>query len=84
MTGMLTWRCLPEQTRNIDARIPHLSSLMVDEAGSIINECDVIVINYKDPEFTELVINENDKTLVDFVRLDEELLHKPNYIGLNW
>jgi GDP-mannose 6-dehydrogenase len=68
----------------IDSRIPHLASLIIDEAGSLINECDVIVINYKDPEFTELVMNLNDKTLVDFVRLDEALLNKPNYIGLNW
>jgi GDP-mannose 6-dehydrogenase len=68
----------------IDARIPHLSTLLVTDAGQLINECNVIIINTKEPEFSDLVKDIEDKVIIDLVHLDESLLSKKNYIGINW
>ena len=68
----------------INSRIPHLSSLLTTDPIQLINECDVIIINTKGTEFLKLVENIRDKTIIDFVRLDESLLSKNNYIGINW
>src|ERR1035437_3497035 len=68
----------------INSRIPHLATLLITDPVQLINECDVIIINTKETEFLKLVENIRDKTIVDFVRLDESLLSKNNYIGINW
>jgi len=68
----------------INSRIPHLSSLMVDDVQKIIDTCDVIVINTKEKEFLPYLLNAHDKKIIDLVRLDENLLGMPNYKGINW
>ncbi|HAM11311.1 MAG: GDP-mannose dehydrogenase [Bacteroidetes bacterium GWE2_41_25] len=68
----------------IDSRIPHLSTLLTSDPNEIINDSNVIVINTKEPEFFNLVKDIQDKIIIDFVRLDESLLSKSNYSGINW
>jgi len=68
----------------INARIPHLATLLETDASQLINNCNVIIINTKEPEFFDLVKDINDKIIIDFVRLDESLLSKKNYFGINW
>lgn len=68
----------------IDSRIPHLSTLLTNDSEQLINDCDVIIINTKEPEFLRLVDKLKGKIIVDFVRLDESLLDKNNYFGINW
>jgi GDP-mannose 6-dehydrogenase len=68
----------------IDSRIPHLSSLLVNDPSQLIKDCDVIVINNKEPEFSRLLAGVNNKTIIDFVRMDEIAVSKNNYIGINW
>lgn len=68
----------------INARIPHLATLLTTDASELINNCNVIVINTKEPEFTNLVKDIQDKIIIDFVHLDETLLSKNNYYGINW
>ena len=68
----------------IESRIPHLSSMLVDNAQKIIDTCDVIIINTKEKEFIPCLRNLEDKIIIDMVRLDESLLNKSNYIGINW
>jgi GDP-mannose 6-dehydrogenase len=68
----------------INARIPHLATLLTTDASELINSCNVIVINTKEPEFTNLVKDIKDKIIIDFVHLDETLLSKNNYYGINW
>jgi len=68
----------------IESRIPHLSSLMIDDLQKIIHNCDVIIVNTKEKEFIPYLSNADDKIIIDMVRLDENLLHKSNYIGINW
>lgn len=68
----------------IESRIPHLSSMLVDNAQQIIDTCDVIIINTKEKEFIQCLRNSEDKIIIDMVRLDESLLNKSNYSGINW
>jgi GDP-mannose 6-dehydrogenase len=68
----------------IDTRIPHLATLLTEDPGKLINDCDVIIINTKEPEFLRYLENTHDKVIIDFVRLDEDLLQKNNYFGINW
>lgn len=68
----------------IDSKIPHLSSLLVDDAQKILERSDVIIINTREREFIPYLNDLENKTIIDMVRLDESLLNKPNYIGINW
>ncbi len=68
----------------INARIPHLATLLANDASELINNCNVIVINTKEPEFLDLVKDIQDKIIIDFVHLDATLLSKNNYYGINW
>lgn len=68
----------------IDSRIPHLSNLLVKDAEKLVKESDVVVVNTKETEFFNLVQGVDNKLIIDFVRLDESLITKGNYIGINW
>ena len=68
----------------IDSKIPHLSSLMLDSAKEVIDECEIIIVNTKEPEFISLLKECPHKRIIDMVRLDESLLNNPNYVGINW
>lgn len=68
----------------IDSRIPHLSSLLTDDSLKLVSKSDVIIINTREHEFIKLVENIDNKIIIDFVRLDEGLLLKSNYVGINW
>jgi len=68
----------------IDDRVPHLSKLMVPDVTELINTSDVLVVTTKEQEFVELLRNVNDKTIIDLVLLDEKLIGKENYYGINW
>ncbi len=68
----------------IDSRIPHLSNLLKKDPEKLINDSDIIIINTKEAEFVKLVENIDDKVIIDFVRLNEAMLSKSNYIGINW
>jgi GDP-mannose 6-dehydrogenase len=68
----------------INSKIPHLANLMVDDAYSLVDEADVIIINTREPEFLELLKGKQDKIIIDLVRLNSEIMEYPNYFGLNW
>jgi GDP-mannose 6-dehydrogenase len=68
----------------VDARIPHLSKLLVNNLDHLIESCDVIVVNTKEDEFAQKLKEHPDKTIIDFVRLGEEFLQRRNYMGINW
>jgi hypothetical protein len=57
---------------------------MVSDPGQLINDCHVIVINTSEPEFVKLVADIDDKIIIDFVRLDDAIISKSNYFGINW
>jgi GDP-mannose 6-dehydrogenase len=68
----------------IDSKIPHLATLMIDDAQQLIESCDVIIINNKEKEFIPMLQKASGKTIIDLVRLDENLINNNNYIGINW
>ena len=68
----------------IDSRIPHLSNLLVNDPEKLIHDCYIIVINTREPEFIKLVADIDNKIIIDFVRLDEAIISKSNYLGINW
>jgi GDP-mannose 6-dehydrogenase len=68
----------------IDARIPHLATLLIDDPDVLVSKSDVIIINTKEPEFFKLISGTDSKVIIDFVRLDDSLLNKSNYFGINW
>lgn len=68
----------------IEKRIPHLSQLLIPDLKDLIENVDVIIINTKEPEFYDHISTIEDKIIIDFVRLNEALLTKKNYTGINW
>lgn len=68
----------------IDSKIPHLSSLLIDDPAELVEKCDVIIITTGEPEFIEVLDKVEDKIIIDFVRLDERFTGRDNYIGINW
>jgi GDP-mannose 6-dehydrogenase len=68
----------------VQARLPHLSSLLCSDLREVVAESEVLVIATADPDFLEVVSVETERTIVDFVRLSDALLGRPNYIGINW
>jgi GDP-mannose 6-dehydrogenase len=69
----------------IDTHIPHLSKLMVEDIVDILDTCEVIIINNKENEYSEVLTNwEGKATIIDMVRLDENIRSKSGYIGINW
>ncbi len=68
----------------IDSKIPHLSSLLIDDPAELVKKCDVIIVTTAEPEFIEILDRVEDKIIIDFVRLDERFIGRENYIGINW
>jgi len=66
----------------IDEKLPHISSLMVDDVDELIENSDIIVIpNHLSKENLRSI--PEDKIIIDFSRIEQYSSH-PNYKGLNW
>ncbi len=69
----------------IDKHIPHLSKLMVNDLNKLIDEADVIVINNREKEYVDALLEtESNAKIIDMVRLPEPIRKRPGYIGINW
>jgi len=65
-------------------RIPHISRLMVDGIGAVLEHADTVVIGNQDPEFREAVKGlAPGKRLVDFVRITDQRSNG-HYEGICW
>lgn len=64
--------------------IPHLSKLLHSKIEEVIDSSDLILVTLKDKELLKHLRNIKNKTILDFVRIDEEIIKQSNYIGLNW
>jgi GDP-mannose 6-dehydrogenase len=65
--------------------IPHISKLMVNDIGAILNHAQTVVIGNKDPDFK--IVPERlreGQFLVDFVRVIEGSSKNGNYDGICW
>jgi GDP-mannose 6-dehydrogenase len=70
----------------IEGQIPHLSSLLCDTVGDVIDSAEVIVVGNKSPEFAEALERcRPDHIIVDLVRVPVSgALLQADYRGLCW
>ena len=68
----------------INSKIPHLSNLLVEDPAKMVADSDVIIINTKEQEFSDLLQNAEDKVIIDFANLNESIKKYPKYMGINW
>ena len=81
-------RVLGTNREYIEAVVPHLADLMVDDASALLDGCDTIVVGNDSPEFAELVAGSREQAVVDLValRLSDEQLRSlgDRYQGISW
>ena len=66
-------------------RIPHIYRLMKDNLDEVVDISDTLVIGNKDPEFENVVkSSQNDKHVIDLVRVQAQLRSQNHYEGLCW
>jgi GDP-mannose 6-dehydrogenase len=66
-------------------RIPHISKLMVDNIGAVLDHAQTVVIGNKDPDFMSVPDRLHDgQQLVDFVRVSEGRSSNGKYDGICW
>lgn len=69
----------------IDATIPHIASLMVNNVDQIITDCDVIVVGNKASEYKGVFGNlRDDQTMIDLVRIVSSESSTSHYQGIAW
>jgi GDP-mannose 6-dehydrogenase len=70
----------------IEKGIPHISSLMYENAEKLIEDFDVIVIGNKSDEFVKLIQKmKRGQTIIDLVRITEDRNSlSANYYGICW
>ena len=69
----------------LTGHIPHIARILDDSLDQVISKSEVIVIGNKSEEFkniTERVNNE--QTIIDLVRINDDQISKDNYVGICW
>ncbi|MBA3990627.1 MAG: nucleotide sugar dehydrogenase, partial [Propionibacteriales bacterium] len=69
----------------IQQSIPHIASLMCEEVEEVVTASDVIVIGNGSPEFATVPdLADENKVVIDLVRMNTEIPSHPRYEGLGW
>ncbi|MDF2188460.1 nucleotide sugar dehydrogenase [Paraflavitalea sp. CAU 1676] len=69
----------------IDIHIPHLSKLMVNQLGELIDDVDVIIVSNREAEYVDVLLEtESSAIIIDMVRLPDPIRLRRNYVGINW
>ncbi|MCB1162585.1 GDP-mannose dehydrogenase, partial [bacterium] len=68
----------------IEAKLPHISELLVADARDVIDGAAVIIVGAASPLYRELLGQARGKTVVDLVRLWDDTPDLPAYHGLCW
>jgi GDP-mannose 6-dehydrogenase len=81
-------RVLGANREYIEAVVPHLADLMVDDANELLEQAETIVVGNAAPEFVELVAGTTAASVVDLVGLSltdaqREALGE-RYLGIAW
>lgn len=84
--GVMTSQLLGANRAYIDLHIPHLSRLMVDSVGAVVDHAEVIVVGTRDSEVAGALTSANGATIIDLVRVpgSERLAESAKYHGLCW
>ena len=81
-------RVLGTNREYIEAVVPHLADLMVDDPNELLAGSDTIVVGNGNPEFAELVAGAGDRLVVDLVGLglseEQRLVLGDRYQGISW
>lgn len=65
--------------------IPHISGLMVEEMGAVLEHAQTVVIGNNDPAFQSVPqLLREDQVLVDFVGISHPTRDKSKYAGICW
>lgn len=69
----------------IEREIPHISQLMKGGIGEVLDQCDVLIVGNKSPEFSEIesLLREG-QIIIDLVRLQEGRMTGGSYQGICW
>jgi GDP-mannose 6-dehydrogenase len=66
-------------------RIPHISRLMVDGIGAVLDHAQTLVIGNDDPEFQDALSRlRDDQVVVDFAGIGQARSKNGNYEGICW
>jgi GDP-mannose 6-dehydrogenase len=69
----------------IDQHVPHLSSLLVDTPGQLVDHAEVLVIGHASPEVPGLLAKMRpDQFVIDLVAGAKNVAMAPKYEGLCW
>lgn len=69
----------------IESTIPHISSLMVESVDDVLEDCDVVVIGNKSPEYKDVFEKlRDDQIMIDLVRIVGEKTTGDQYQGIAW
>jgi nucleotide sugar dehydrogenase len=69
----------------IDIHIPHLSKLMVNQLGELVDNVEVIVVSNRETEYVDMLLEtESSAIIIDMVRLPDPIRSRKNYVGINW
>ena len=68
----------------VDARIPHLSRLMVASPMAAVFGAEVVVLASTEPDSVAAAAGAQDALLVDLVRRPELAGHAGGYLGVAW
>ena len=80
-----TSRLIGANRKFIDEHIPHLSSLLVEQASEIAAQSDVVVVGYQSPEFAAVVASlRPDQVVIDLARLKMTEPTQAQYEGICW
>jgi GDP-mannose 6-dehydrogenase len=81
-------RLLGTNRAYIEAVVPHLADLMVDDADQLLASCDTVVIGNDSPEFVELIAGVDSQPVVDLVGLSLSESQREaigeRYLGIAW
>jgi GDP-mannose 6-dehydrogenase len=81
-------RLLGTNRAYIEAVVPHLADLMVDDADQLLASCDTVVIGNDSPEFAELIAGVDSQPVVDLVGLSlsdsQREAMGERYLGIAW
>lgn len=68
----------------IQAKIPHLQTFITDDLDSVMDTCELIVVTNPEEEFKGILDKYPGKTIIDLVRLWDEVDYDGQYEGISW
>lgn len=70
----------------IEARLPHLSSVLTDSAGDVFDHAEVCIVGCADEAVLTVLAEPGDRTVIDLIRLPDAAARRggDGYVGLGW